>query len=76
MNKIIYLDAAATALKPRSVITAEMNFLEHNYANAGRGVCVRAVAVDDMVANARARVAKFINAKPNQIVFTDRKSVV
>ena len=70
MNKIIYLDAAATALKPRSVITAEMNFLEHDYANAGRGVCARAVAVDDMVANARARVAKFINAKPNQIVFT------
>lgn len=70
MNKIICLDAAATALKPRSVITAEMNFLEHNYANAGRGVCARAVAVDDMVASARARVAKFINAKPNQIVFT------
>lgn len=70
MNKIIYLDAAATALKSRSVITTEMDFLRNKYANAGRGICARASAVDDMVANARHRVAKFINADPNQVVFT------
>ena len=70
MNKIIYLDAAASALKPESVIKAEADFMRDSYANAGRGVCARAAAVDDMVANARARVAKFIGAKPNQIVFT------
>ena len=70
MNKIIYLDAAATALKPQSIINAEMDFLRNSYANAGRGICARAVAVDDMVANARRSVAKFINAKPNQVVFT------
>ena len=70
MNKIIYLDAAASSLKPESVIDAEMDFLRHNYANAGRGVCARAAAVDEMVANARRRVAQFIGAQPNQIVFT------
>ena len=70
MNKIIYLDAAASALKPESVIQTGAQFLRDSYANAGRGVCARAVAVDDMVANARARVAKFIGAKPNQVVFT------
>lgn len=70
MNKIIYLDAAASALKPESVIETEARFLRDSYANAGRGVCGRAVAVDDMVVNARARVAKFIGAKPNQVVFT------
>ena len=70
MNKIIYLDAAATALKPKDVIAVEMDFMRNKYANAGRGICARAVAVDEMVANARTRVAKFINAKPNQIVFT------
>ena len=70
MNKIIYLDAAASALKPESVIKTESDFLRKSYANAGRGVCARAVAVDDMVARTRARVANFINAKPNQIVFT------
>ena len=70
MNKIIYLDAAASALKPESVIKTEGAFLRKSYANAGRGVCARAVAVDDMVARTRARIANFINAKSNQIVFT------
>ena len=70
MNKIIYLDAAASALKPKSVIKTERDFLRESYANAGRGVCARAVAVDDMVARVRMRVAEFINAEPNQIVFT------
>ena len=70
MNKIIYLDAAATALKPDCVIEAEANFLRYAYANAGRGVCARAVAVDDMINRARTRVAEFINANPNQVVFT------
>ncbi len=70
MNKIIYLDAAATCQKPESVISAEMDFLRNNYANAGRGVCARAVATDDMILNARRRVAEFMNADENQIVFT------
>ena len=70
MNKIIYLDSAASALKPRFVIDAERKFLQESYANAGRGVCARAAAVDYMVADARARVAKFINADAHQVVFT------
>ena len=70
MNKIVYLDAAASFLKPEPVIKAQEFFLHNQYANAGRGVCARATAVDDMVANIRASVAEFINAKPNQVVFT------
>lgn len=70
MNKIIYLDAAASALKPDSVIDAEMDFLRNKYANAGRGICPRAAAVDDMVRGARHVVADFIHADENQIVFT------
>ena len=71
MNKIIYLDSAASALKPESVIKTEMDFLRDSYANAGRGVCARALAVDDKIANARKKVADFIGAKsPEQIVFT------
>ncbi|MCL2338880.1 MAG: aminotransferase class V-fold PLP-dependent enzyme, partial [Proteobacteria bacterium] len=42
-----------------------------HYANAGRGVCARAAAVDEMAEKARAAVAKFIGAaRPDQIVFT------
>ncbi|MBQ7055345.1 MAG: aminotransferase class V-fold PLP-dependent enzyme [Alphaproteobacteria bacterium] len=70
MNKIIYLDAAATYQKSESVIRTEIDFLTRNYANAGRGICARAVAVDDMVARSRARVAAFLNARTDQIVFT------
>ena len=70
MNKIIYLDAAASALKFASVIELEADFLRNKYANAGRGICPRAAAVDDMVRAARRAVADFIHADENQIVFT------
>lgn len=70
MNEFIYLDAAATYQKPESVIAAQVDFLQNHYANAGRGICARAVAVDDMVADVRARVACFMATKPDNIVFT------
>lgn len=70
MNKIIYLDAAATYQKAQSVIQTELDFLSNHYANAGRGVCARASYVDDMVLCARRRVADFMGACENQIVFT------
>ena len=70
MNKIIYLDTAASALKPDSVVNAEADFLQKSYANAGRGICARATAVDNMVLETRKKVAEFLNADTNQIVFT------
>lgn len=70
MNKIIYLDSAASALKPESVIQAQQSFMRDAYANAGRGICARAAAVDEMVARARRLVAGFMGADPHQIVFT------
>ncbi len=70
MNKIIYLDAAASALKPDAVVDAQTDFLRRNYSNAGRGICVRAAATDEMVRAARERTARFINARPDQVVFT------
>lgn len=70
MNEIVYFDAAASFLKPESVIDSQADFLRNNYANAGRGVCARAVAVDDMVARVRRKVADFINADASQVVFT------
>ena len=71
MNKNIYLDAAASALKPQSVIDAGVTFLRYSYANTGRGVCARSAAADEMLANARHAVAKFIGAESaGQVVFT------
>ena len=70
MDNVLYFDAAASALKPETVIRAEVDFLQNAYANAGRGICPRAAVVDDMIARARGDVARFINARPDQIVFT------
>ncbi|MDR1027490.1 MAG: aminotransferase class V-fold PLP-dependent enzyme [Rickettsiales bacterium] len=69
--KTIYADAAASSLKTQAVIDAEVDFLTNKYANAGRGICARAVAVDSMVAETRRRVADFIGAAdPEQVIFT------
>ena len=70
MNKIIYLDAAASYQKSDFVIGAEMDFLRHDYANAGRGICARVNNIDKLIADARNCVANFIGANSNQIVFT------
>lgn len=70
MNKIIYLDAAATYQKPDTIIRAEMDFLRHDYANSGRGVCSRVTYVDNILQDARKSVADFIGANAHQIVFT------
>ncbi len=70
MKDVVYFDAAASFFKPESVIAAQVDFLRRGYANAGRGVCARAGAVDDMVARSRRRVADFINADIAQVVFT------
>lgn len=70
MNKIIYLDAAASYQKPAAVVDVQLDFLRNHYANSGRGVCANAIWTDDMVANARRRVAIFMNADAENIVFT------
>jgi len=70
MKKFVYMDAAASWLKPKKVIKAEVDFLSKYYANAGRGVCARSVSVDEKIAQARETVAKFINTDSTNIVFT------
>jgi len=70
MNKIVYMDAAASWQKPQSLIESEADFLTNHYANAGRGICERAERVDDLIANARNVVADFIGADSQNIVWT------
>ena len=70
MNKFIYLDAAATMQKSERLVDAQAEFLREKYANSGRGVCARVGAVDDMVRDVRNAVARFMNAKYENIVFT------
>ena len=70
MKNFVYMDAAASWLKPQSVIEVESDFLRNSYANAGRGICARAGRVDALIDVARATVADFISADKENIVFT------
>lgn len=69
MNKFVYMDASASWLKSQLMIESQAGFLRKSYANAGRGVCERAGNVDNLIANSRQKVADFIGAKSENIVF-------
>lgn len=68
--ELCYLDSAATTQKPDSVIHAVTHFLGHSNANVRRGVHRLSDEADEAYAMARKKVAQFIHAKPNEIVFT------
>jgi cysteine desulfurase/selenocysteine lyase len=68
---LIYLDSAASAQKPRAVIDAMVYAMENSYANVHRGLHTLANETTDAYEQARASVARFINAAgPDEIVFT------
>lgn len=65
-----YLDTAATAQKPQSVIDAMARALGADYATVHRGVYARSANMTLAFEAARARVAAFIGARDaNEIVF-------
>lgn len=70
-KKIVYLDSAATSLKPQSVITAMMRYYTHYSANIYRGIYTLSEEATTAYEQTRNKVAGFIHA-PNsdEIVFT------
>jgi len=70
-KRLVYLDSAATAQKPRAVIDALVHYYENDNANIHRGVYELAERATDMFEGARAKVATFINAaEPAEIIWT------
>ncbi len=68
---LVYLDNAATAQKPRSVIDALVRFYERDNSNVHRGLHTLSMRATDAYEGARTRVAKFINAAdPAEVIFT------
>jgi cysteine desulfurase/selenocysteine lyase len=66
-----YLDNAATAQVPEAVLDALRRFEVEARANVHEGLHVRARAATDAYCQARARVARFLNAGSDQeVVFT------
>ena len=69
-NPLVYLDSAASAQKPRTVIGAMTRAMEHSYANVHRGLHTLANETTEAYEAARKSVAHFIGATPEEIVFT------
>ena len=69
-KKLVYLDSGATSQKPLSVIEAESNFYKFHNAAVHRGAHQLAEEATDAYEGARAKVAAFLGAKVEEIVFT------
>lgn len=69
-HPVVYLDSAATSHKPRRVIEAERDFYEQQNAAVHRGAHTLAAAATELFEAARARVARFIGAGDEEIVWT------
>jgi cysteine desulfurase / selenocysteine lyase len=65
-----YLDTAATAQKPQVVVDAVARSLGADYATVHRGVYTRSAEMTLGYEAARRRVAAFLNAAEDEIVFT------
>ena len=69
-KKLIYLDSGATSQKPEAVIQAECDFYRFHNAAVHRGAHQLAEEATDAYEGARAKVAAFIGARSEEIVFT------
>jgi cysteine desulfurase/selenocysteine lyase len=70
-QRIVYLDSANTSQKPRQVIDAMAQFMEQSYAPINRSAYRLAAEATDLYEGARARIARFVNARhADEIVFT------
>jgi cysteine desulfurase/selenocysteine lyase len=67
---LVYLDSAASAQKPRSVIAAMADFYSAHYANIHRGVYQLSSEATQRYEDVRTRVARFIGAPdPREVIF-------
>lgn len=71
---LVYLDSAATSQKPKQVIDKIVDYYENHNANIHRGVHTLSVEATEMVDVARSKVAKFIGASDEEIVFVRNAS--
>lgn len=73
-NNLIYADSAASTQKPEVVINTISNFYKTNYSNIHRGVSTLSQEATEMYEEVREKTAKLINAKSNEIVFTNNST--
>jgi cysteine desulfurase / selenocysteine lyase len=69
-NQLVYLDSGATSQKPVQVLDAERSFYERHNSAAHRGTHLLGEEATDAYEGAREKVAAFIGAEPDEVVFT------
>lgn len=68
---LVYLDSAATSLKPQAVINAEKEYLEAYSTNVGRGLYPLAETATEKFEAVREKTTRFIGARSaKEIIFT------
>jgi cysteine desulfurase/selenocysteine lyase len=67
---LVYLDTAATALRPTGPVERESTFALTRTAAVNRGAHTLAAEATEAYDDARAAIATFIGARPNDLVFT------
>jgi len=70
LDRVIYLDSAATSQTPRPVVEAMNEYFFEYTANYGRGAYKLARTTTERYDEARRKVAKFMGAKECQTIFT------
>lgn len=69
--ELVYLDSAATAQKPQSVLDAIAHYYQHTNANPHRGAYALSAAATQAYHDARVRVARFLGvADAATLIFT------
>ncbi len=69
-KRLVYLDNSATTQKPRQVIEKISDYYSGYNANVHRGIHRLSEEASEEYENSRGKTAKFIGAKPREIVFT------
>ena len=68
---LVFLDTAASALKPKQMISAVENCYSYEYANIHRGIYALSANLTEKFEKVRIKVSKFIGSKSHQnIIFT------
>ena len=69
-KRLCYLDSAASMQKPKIVLDAIYENYSYNYSNVHRGLHYLSEQATESYENSRRKVASFLNANDNEIIFT------
>ncbi|KKS92739.1 MAG: Cysteine desulfurase [Candidatus Collierbacteria bacterium GW2011_GWB1_44_6] len=73
-HDLVYLDSGATSQKPESVLKAMDDYYRNTNANIHRGVYELSVESTRLVDEARKKIADFIGARTEEVIFTRNAS--